>query len=298
MRRGSKKKEQREKEKQEGEEEIKEEEQGEEEMRLGEEETEEGEEEMFVSYKKLIELKSIEDIRNESVDLKKSVDLFPDTTDSNMQAMQCNDLNTGISNVQQDLRLFEDYEKSIDSRSIVDISNESVYLKKSVELFPDKTDLNIQAMQLYESNIDMYNIEQNVQLSENDKYFVIENGPPDTNYMHESMLQGCRIMDIATRNLYDESIEESVSEAGSQSDVMDSESDTRVMKCQTKNQKDESTCDENVIKNPQDAMDFVIENSPLYNGIEKNLPIGRRIVDLHFLINELHRTFETITRKE
>jgi len=201
--------------------------------------------------------------------------------------LQCYESNTGMCNLhEQNIKLFEDNEELIDSRSVEDISDESVDLKKSKELFSDTTNSNIQSMHFQKSNIDMYNIE-NVQLCEDDNNFVIKNGRLDMNHIQESTLADRRLVDVGTQT--DESrIRESVESlpaAESLLNVTHTKKDSRI-EWQRNKEKNNSTCNENVDSEHSDdsVPYFVIEKTPLdVNCIKNNLFEGRRIFDFSFI---------------
>ncbi|XP_029173197.1 uncharacterized protein LOC114942073 [Nylanderia fulva] len=221
---------------------------------------------LFDDNEKLIDSRSVEDT-SESVDLNKSEELFPDTTDSNIKTMQCLESNTCMY-VEQDIRLFDDNEKLIDSRSVEDTS-ESV---ESEELFPDTTDSKIQSMLYQKSNTAMYSVKQNVKLGI-DKCFesMYIDDSNDSKSMH-----------------YDKSIdfEKSVE---SFTDTMDS--NIQVMRCLESNT---DIC--NVENGVEDDKYYVIEkikkSSIDKDDIKENLPAGRRIMDFSFIWTELHRIFD------
>jgi len=130
--------------------------------------------------------------------------------------------------------------------------------------------VNIQTMLYQESNIGMSNVK--TELCKNSK---------DSN--------DSKSMDISDESIdFEKSVE-------SFPDTMDSKANSQIMHYQESNtdmykvEQDVEFC--------EDDKDFVIQNSPLdMNRIQENLPQGRRIVDISFLWNEIHRTFDNHTR--
>ena len=115
-----------------------------------------------------------------------------------------------------------------------------------------------------------------------DNSFVIENKALlDTNRIQESLPEGHRIIDISN-NGSDESLLPQLH------NTIDSKVTTKIVQCIDK-QKD-------TFKNVKICEDdsFVINNKGLLdtNRIQESLPEGRRIVDISFMWNEIHRIFD------
>ena len=80
-------------------------------------------------------------------------------------------------------------------------------------------------------------------------------------------------------------------------DTMDSKVSTQTMQC-LELTVNTGTSYESVAK-CKDNSNFVINNGPLdTDRIQESMPEGRRIVDISFMWNEIHRTRLTIMREE
>ncbi|KMR04828.1 heterogeneous nuclear ribonucleoprotein l-like protein [Lasius niger] len=116
---------------------------------------------------------------NESIDFRKSVELFPDTMDSKVstQTMQCLEsiVNTGTC--------YESVEKCEDNNNFV-IDNGLLDTNRIQKSMPEGR--RIVDITCYKS----------VEKCEDNNNFVIDNGPLDTNRIQESMPEGRRIVDI------------------------------------------------------------------------------------------------------
>src|SRR5580765_7772343 len=77
--------------------------------------------------------------------------------------------------------------------------------------------------------------------------------------------------------------------------TMDSKVSTQIMQC-LESTVNTGMCYKNVEK-CEDNNNFVIDNGPLdTNRIQESMPEGRRIVDISFMWNEIHRTFDNHAR--
>lgn len=228
----------------------------------------------------LIDSRSIEDVSNESVNLKKSVESeFPDMTDSNIRIMQCHESNTNMY-VEQDIRIFEDNDESINLRNIEAINDKSIGFEKSVQLFTNTMDSKI----LYqESNTGMSNVELNVEFSNDKKYSEIM----DIDDSNDS-----ENMDIDDSNdsksmHYGESIDFEKS-AQSFPDTMDS--DIQEMQYQVSNADISNV--ENGVEDDEYFKETIEKSSLNKDDIKENLPEGRRIVDFAFLWKKIHTKYQ------